>query len=163
MSLGWGNPERRDHLTLVMHDLPHQYSARATAQAEGDVSVEAEKLPPLSTAAPAQFGGPGNRWSPEMLLVAAVADCVVLSFRAIARASKLPWNHLACEVDGTLDRVDRVTQFTRFTVRASLSVPPGTSEERARRILQKAEDTCLITNSLKAEAALEARIDTSPG
>lgn len=145
-----------------MHDLPHHYRASAIAQAEGDVSVEGEQLPSLSTAAPAQFGGPGNRWSPEMLLVAAVADCVVLTFRAIARASKLPWNHLSCEVEGVLDRVDRVTQFTRFTVHAALSVPPGTSEERALRILRKAEETCLVTNSLKAQTTLDARIVTSP-
>lgn len=144
-----------------MHDLPHLYSATASAQAEGDVSVEADGLPSLSVAAPAQFGGPGDRWSPEMLLVAAVADCVVLTFRAIARASKLSWNDLSCEVEGTLDRVDRIMQFTRFTVRASLSVPPGTSEERADKLLRKAEETCLITRSLKAEVTLDARVGVS--
>lgn len=144
-----------------MQDLPHRYSARATAEAEGDVRVEAERLPSLATAAPVQFGGPGDRWSPEMLLVAALVDCVVLTFRAIARASKLPWNRLSCKVDGTLDRVDRVTQFTRFTVHATLSVPTGTREELALRILQKAEETCLITNSLKAETTLDARIVVS--
>lgn len=144
-----------------MHDFPHKYIATAYAPPEGDVTVEAEQLPPLSTAAPTQFGGPGNRWSPEMLLVAAVADCVVLTFRAIARASKFPWNRLSCEVDGTLDQVDRVTRFTHFTVRASLSVPPATSKERALRILQKAKETCLITNSLNAEATLDPRIIVS--
>jgi uncharacterized OsmC-like protein len=145
-----------------MHNFPHRYVVTASAPAEGDVTVEAEQLPPLSTAAPAQFGGPGNRWSPEMLLVAAVADCVVLTFRAIARASKLSWNRLSCEVDGTLDQVDRITRFTHFTVRASLSVPPATGEDRALRILQKAKEACLITNSLKAEATLDAHIVISP-
>ena len=96
-----------------------------------------------------------------MLLVAAVADCVVLTFRAIARASKLPWNELSCEVEGTLDRVDRIMQFTHFSVRAALSVPPETSEERATKLLQKAEETCLITRSLKAEVALDIRVVAS--
>ncbi len=145
-----------------MHDLPHLYSVTASAQTEGDVRVDAKGLPPLSTAAPAQFGGSGDRWSPEMLLVAAVADCVVLTFRAIARASKLPWNSVSCEVDGTLDRVDRIMQFTHFAVRASLSVPPGTSEERADKLLRKAEETCLITRSLKADVTLDARVRVSP-
>ncbi len=144
-----------------MHDLPHLYSATASAQAEGDVRVEAKGLPALSTAAPAQFDGPGDRWSPEMLLVAAVADCVVLTFRAIARASKLAWNELSCEVEGTLDRVDRLMQFTHFTVRASLTVPPGTSVERADKLLRKAEETCLITRSLKGEVTLDAHVAVS--
>jgi organic hydroperoxide reductase OsmC/OhrA len=146
-----------------MHDLPHLYSATASAQAEGDVSVDAERLPSLSTAAPAQFGGPGDHWSPEMLLVAAVADCAVLTFRAIARASKLPWHDLSCEVEGTLDRVDRIMQFTRFTVWASLTVPPGTDEARARKLLKKADETCLTTRALKAPSVLDARVVVSSG
>ena len=141
-----------------MNNLPHTYNVKTSAQAEGDVTVEGEGLPSLAINSPAQFGGPGNRWSPEMLLVAAMANCIVLSFRAIARASKFTWNHLSCEVDGTLDQVDRVTQFTHFTIRAALTVPPGTREALAMRMLQKAEETCFVTNSLKAKPTLDARI-----
>ena len=73
-----------------MQDFPHQYSATALANVEGDVNLQSERLPSLVSAPPSEFGGPGDRWSPETLLVAAVADCFVLTFRAIARASQLP-------------------------------------------------------------------------
>ncbi|MFZ0486644.1 MAG: OsmC family protein [Arenicellales bacterium] len=146
-----------------MHEFPHQYTVTAAAQAEGEIVVEAEKLPALATAPPAQFDGPGDRWSPEMLLVGAVADCVVLSFRAIARASKFNWSDISCEVEGTLDRVDRVSQFTHFTVRLTLTVPPDSSEERARMLLEKAERTCLVSNSLKGESTLDIHIVVSAG
>jgi organic hydroperoxide reductase OsmC/OhrA len=146
-----------------MHEFPHQYTVTAAAQAEGEIVVEAEKLLALATAPPAQFDGPGDRWSPEMLLVGAVADCVVLSFRAIARASKFNWSDISCEVEGTLDRVDRVSQFTHFTVRLTLTVPPDSSEERARMLLEKAERTCLVSNSLKGESTLDIHIVVSPG
>ena len=62
---------------------------------------------------------------------------------------------------GTLDRVDRLMQFTHFTVRASLTVPPGTSVERADKLLRKAEETCLITRSLKGEVTLDAHVAVS--
>ena len=65
---------------------------------------------------------------------------------------------LRCQVEGTLDRVERVTQFTAFVVRASLTVPAGTDVERARSLLEKAEHVCLIANSLKAKATLEANV-----
>jgi organic hydroperoxide reductase OsmC/OhrA len=52
-------------------------------------------------------------------------------------------------VTGTLDRVERTTQFTNFDVAAHLEVPVGTDPEQARRALEKAERTCLISNSLK--------------
>jgi peroxiredoxin-like protein len=142
-----------------MQDYPHHYRASASAEAEGEISVESAGLPTLASAPPAEFGGPGDRWSPETLLVAAVADCFILTFRAIARASKLPWLSLRCEAEGTLERVERVTQFTGFLVRAALRVPAGTDEERARRLLERAERSCLVTNSLKGSSHLEAEVE----
>jgi organic hydroperoxide reductase OsmC/OhrA len=141
-----------------MQQLPHRYSVAATAAAEGDVALESGALPSLPSAPPAEFGGSGDRWSPETLLVAAIADCFVLTFRAIARASKLPWISLRCEVEGTLDRVERAMQFIGFIVRARLEVPAGANEEQARRLLERAEQTCLITNSLKGASRLEAEV-----
>ena len=141
-----------------MQDFPHHYLVTASEGAAPTVLLESDRLPSLPSAAPAQFGGPGDRWSPETLLVAAVADCFVLTFRAVASASKVSWTTLTCDVDGTLDRVDRVAQFTRFDIKAQLSVSAGTDESFARRALEKAERGCLITNSLKASVHFHAEV-----
>jgi organic hydroperoxide reductase OsmC/OhrA len=144
-----------------VQDFPHRYSASATADAQGEVTLESARLPALASAPPVEFGGAGDRWSPETLLVAAVADSFVLSFRAIAAASKVAWVSLACEVEGTLDRVEGVTQFTDFQVRASLRVPPDTNVERAQRLLARAEQSCLIRNSLKATSHLSTTVEVA--
>ena len=144
-----------------MQDLPHRYTASASSETEGEVRLESPRLPTLSSAGPAEFGGPGDRWSPETLLVAALADCFSLGFHAIAKASKLEWKSLRCEVEGTLERVERATQFTAFEVRASLRVPAGTDEARARSLLEKAERVCFITNSLKGKTHLVANIEVA--
>jgi peroxiredoxin-like protein len=141
-----------------MQDLPHRYTVTAAATTDGDVRLGSDGLSDLPSAPPREFGGPGDKWSPETLLVAAVADCFVLSFRAIARASRLSWSDLKCDVEGTLDKVDGVMRFTSFAVRATLEVPPEVSEDLARRILAKAERSCLITNSLSGETHLDATI-----
>lgn len=141
-----------------MIDLPHRYSARAEAGTEGEIRIGSPKLTELVTAAPAEFGGPGDRWSPETLLVASVADCFVLTFRAVAKASKLEWRELRCDVEGVLDKAEGGMRFTAFHVRAVLHVPPGSDEKRARRVLEKAERGCLITNSLVAESQLAAEV-----
>jgi organic hydroperoxide reductase OsmC/OhrA len=120
------------------------------------VALETPQVATLRSASPAEFGGPGNRWSPETLLVAAVGDCFLLTFRAVAQASGLPWSSLRCEVEGTLDRVERALQFTRFDLRASLDVPAGVDAELARRLLEKAERACLVSNSLTATIHLES-------
>ena len=144
-----------------MQDLPHHYQVTAVANVAGTVNLSSPGAPDLVSAPPAEFGGPGDQWSPESLLVAAVADCFILSFRAIARASRFEWDSLSCDVEGTLDRVDRVTQFTGFDVTATLHIPAGSDEAKAERLLEKAEQACLITNSLKAESHLEIKVHVS--
>ena len=125
---------------------------------EGDVPVSSAGLPVLATAPPAEFDGPGDRWSPETLLCAAVADCFLLSFRGVARAQKLPWTSLQCEVQGTLDRVDGKTRFTQVLVKAALVVPEGTEQDKALKAMERAEHVCLISNSLVAERRIEATV-----
>ena len=97
-------------------------------------------------------------WSPETLFVAAVADCFILTFRAIARGSHFEWNSVKCEVDGILDRVDKVTRFTEFHVRVTLRVPEGTDVHKAERLVEKSDHVCLVTNSLTAETILTSDI-----
>lgn len=141
-----------------MQDLPHRYQASTRAEVTGHVTLTSPGLPPLRTASPAQFGGPGDQWSPETLLTAAVADCFILTFRAVARASHLSWTSLRCDVTGILDRVDRATQFTGFDLVAHLEIPEGTSVELAHRTLEKTEHACLISNSLKGPVRLHADV-----
>ena len=141
-----------------MQPFPHRYEVSARATANGDVTLESHRLPVLKSASPAEFGGPGDRWSPETLLVAAVADCFALTFRAIAAMSQLPWTSLTCEAVGSLDRVERVTRFTEVTVHARLQIADGADEAKARRLLEKAEQSCLISNSLKATVHLQAEV-----
>jgi organic hydroperoxide reductase OsmC/OhrA len=131
-----------------MQAFPHRYTVEAGGSGTGDVELKADGLPTLRSASPIPFDGPGDRWSPETLLVAAVGDCLILTFRAVARASGFAWTSLECDVTGTLDRIERTTRFVGFDVRARLHVPSGTDPDRARQVLEKAERSCLISNSL---------------
>ena len=141
-----------------MHPFPHRYVVSSTAAPQGNILLTSDGVPPLDTITPPEFDGPGGLWSPETLLVAAVADCFLLTFRGIARASKLPWTSVSVTCEGILERPDRVTQFTRFDLHATVVLPAEASEDQARRILVRAEETCLITRSLKGEAHLQIEV-----
>ena len=141
-----------------MQTFPHHYTVRAEGQPSGSVTTLAEHLPTLEIAAPSQFDGPGDKWSPEDLLVACAADCLILTFRAVANASKLNWEALSCEVTGTLERVDRVVQFTELKIAAELRIDPQENADKASRLLEKAEQNCLVTNSLTAKTQLEITV-----
>jgi len=142
-----------------MDPFPHRYTTTAAGGPGGALRLDGPGLPTLGADAPAEFGGPGDAWSPETMLVGAVTSCFVLTFRSVAAAMKLPWTDLACEADGTLDRVDRVTRFTEIAIRARLRVPPGTDAAAAHRAMEKAEQICLVTRSLTAEVHLVATVE----
>ncbi len=142
-----------------MHPFPHRYHTTAQAAATGHVIVHGEGLPPMPTDAPPEFGGPPGHWSPETLLTAAVADCFVLSFRAVARAARLEWSALTVDVEGVLDRVDGVTRFTQFRVAPRLTIAAGADEAVARSTLERAEHICLVTNSLSSRTELVPTVE----
>ena len=120
--------------------------------------VSSPQLPNLETAPPPEFDGPGGVWSPETLLCASIADCFILTFRAVSRAARLEWSQLECRVEGVLERIERTSQFTRYTTFAKLTIPAGTDAAKARGLLEQAEHGCLIANSLRGSRSLEAEV-----
>jgi peroxiredoxin-like protein len=141
-----------------MKPLPHRYTVTASATEHSVVTLASPPLTSLDSASPAEFDGPGTLWSPETFFVAAISDCFVLTFRAIAKASKLAWTNLVCETVGTLDKTDNVMRFIAADLNVRLVVPSSADKEKAQRLLEKAERGCLITNSLKFVPALRAEI-----
>src|ERR1700761_4447686 len=121
-----------------MHPFPHHYKVTAALRPVGDLMLATEGTRAIASAPPREVDGPGNRWSPEGLLTAAVADCFVLNFRAIAAASKFAWSSLEVRTEGTLNRADGKMAFTRFETRATLTVPAGSDPERGRKLLERA-------------------------
>ena len=65
---------------------------------------------------------------------------------------------LDLDASGTVDRQDGVTRFTEIVLRPKLTVSPGTDRQRALRVLEKSEKTCLVSASLSTAIRLEADI-----
>lgn len=141
-----------------MQEYPHHYHVSAQAPARGEILVSSPGLEDLTTLAPAEFGGPGDLWSPETLLVAAVADCFILTFRAIARGSRFEWNAVSCDVEGILNRVDNVTRFTDYHMKVALRIPAGMDPAKADRLARRSEEVCLVTRSLNGNFHLKVDV-----
>jgi organic hydroperoxide reductase OsmC/OhrA len=141
-----------------MHPFPHHYIVNAAVRPDGDVPLSADGMRVIESAPPKEFDGPGNQWSPEGLFTAAVADCFVLNFRALAKFSKFAFLHLDARTQGTLDRVEGKMRFTRFDTHAKLVVAAEADVERAKKLLEKAEATCLVSNSLTSERHLTMEV-----
>jgi len=138
-------------------NLPHSYNIKANALKDGIYKVSAQNLPDIETAPPKNFGGPGDIWSPEDLFVATIADCFLMTFKAVSSLSKLDWISLDVDAEGALDKVDSKLQFTDVILNVVLKIPSDGNEERAIRLMQKAEQNCLVTNSIKTKVTLTAK------
>jgi peroxiredoxin-like protein len=141
-----------------MKPLPHIYKAQLSGGAEGYAMVSVAGIPQLRTAPPADFDGPGDAWSPEHLLMAAVETCFLFTLQSVARASKLPFTSLELSGEGTVDRKDGATRFTEIVLRPRLTLPAGGDRDKAMRVLEKSEKACLVSASLSTPIRLEPEI-----
>jgi len=145
-----------------MKPLPHRYEVLLNGGATGYANVSAGSLPNLASAPPPEFDGPGDAWSPEHLLLAAVATCFVFSLRAVARASRVDFTSVELAVEGTVDRRDGQTRFDEIVLRPRLLLPAGTDSARALRVLDKAERACIVSASLATPVLVKPEIAREP-
>ncbi len=143
-----------------MKPLPHQYEIRLGGGPTGYATLSGDGLPELSSAPPLDFGGPGDAWGPEHLLLAAVETCFLFTLRAVAQASKVEFTRLTVTARGTVDRADGVTRFTEIVLEPRITVAPGTDAGRALRVLEKSEKACLVSSSLATPIRLVPEIVT---
>lgn len=141
-----------------MEPLPHRYDVTLIGGPDGYAQVEADGLPTLAVAAPLQFDGPGDAWTPEHLLLASVQACYLFTLRAVARASKVTFHALDVHGEGTVDRQDGVTRFTAITLYIGLEVPAGADRDRVQRVLEKTERACLVSASLSTPVRLHIAV-----
>jgi peroxiredoxin-like protein len=104
-------------------------------------------------------GGPGHVWSPEHLFVAAVASCLMTTFRAIAARSGVEVLDYSDEASGHLVRgEDGLYSIESITLRPTIVISEDSKLDRAERLIEKAERACLISRSINSEVKLEAKI-----
>jgi peroxiredoxin-like protein len=137
------------------HSLPYLYETGVqwTEQRKGE--LEAPGLASLQVASPPEFQGHEGMWTPEHYFVASVNSCFMTTFLAIAEASTLEIIHFDSKAIGKLERVEGAGyQITEIVLTPRLVVRNAKDLERARRVLEKAEKNCLISNSIKTKVRL---------
>jgi len=113
----------------------------------------------IGFSAPVEFQGRAGEWTPEHFLMAAVAGCFTTTFAAIAEFSKFEFMSLEVSATGTLEKVERGFQFTKITLRPVLAVAREEDRERALRLIEKTERSCLVSRSLRSEVVVEPAVD----
>ena len=141
-----------------MTPLPHRYDVHLSGSAVGYAVASNNLAPVLRLAPPVEYDGPGDAWTPEHLLLAAVQACFLFTLRAVARASRIELLHVDVDTSGTVDRSGGVTRFTDIVLSPTVTLAAGTDRERINRLLEKAEQACLVSESLSTPVRLQAAV-----
>lgn len=132
----------------------YEYHTSVSWTSEKKGLVSAGGLPTLEVAVPPEFNGHEGIWSPEHLLVAAVASCIMNTFLAIAEASKFSFEGYESSARGLLEKTDSGYRFTTIEVEVGLTVAEEQAVAKGIRLLQKAEENCFVSNSVEAQVTL---------
>lgn len=107
---------------------------------------------------PPAFGGLDGRWTPEDLLLCAIASCYTTTFRTLAENSKFEYTDLQVEVEGNIKKADTGYHFSEVLIRANLMIPQAEESALALRLLHKAEGLCLVSRALSVRQTFEPRV-----
>jgi peroxiredoxin-like protein len=118
-------------------------------------------LSDLEVATPPEFpGGIEGIWSPEHLYVASAEVCLMTTFLAIAENSKLEFDSYTSEATGVLEKTEEGFRITKIILRPTLTIRDKSRVDRALRILEKAEQHCLIARSMQTAVELDPTVRT---
>lgn len=109
--------------------------------------------------APAEFGGLEGRWTPEELLLAAMAGCFTTTLRAIAGSAHFNFTDLQVEASGTVRKGESGYSFTEIVLRPNLKISSSGERERALDLLKKAEKLCLVSRAIGTPVKFEPQLE----
>ena len=112
-----------------------------------DLLISAEGNPPIEGSADTPFRGTAERWNPEELLLAALAQCHMLSYLHVAVKNGIVVTAYEDDAVGTMRQVGEGGSFTSVTLRPVVTISSG-DPETAQRIHAEANELCFIASSV---------------
>ena len=109
----------------------------------------------------AELGGLQGRWTPEQLLLCALAGCFTTTFNDLAHAAKFEYVDLEVEIEGSVHRTRAAgCNFTEILIRPRLTVPSDGLRETGLSLLRRTKSVCMISRAITVPQTLEAVVET---
>jgi organic hydroperoxide reductase OsmC/OhrA len=124
-----------------------------------DVLVTTEGNAPIEGSADRPFRGTPGRWNPEQLLVAALAQCHMLSYLHVAVKHGIVVTAYEDDAAGVMRQVGEGGHFTSVTLHPHVTISAG-DPEVALGIHAEASALCFIAQSVNFPVHHEPRISS---
>jgi len=108
---------------------------------------------------PPELGGLEARWTPEQLLLCALASCFTTTFQEVARSVKFDYTDLEVEAEGIVRRSKSGCAFSEIILRPRLTVHAEAEFESALTLLRKAKALCLISRAITVPQTFDPHME----
>ena len=122
--------------------------------------LTAGRRPLIVGGPPPEFEGHASWWSPEHLLVGAVALSLMTAYLTLAARESVPIGAYRSRAKGTLAKAGEGLELARMVVHVDVKTPVG-RERAAEGIMGRAEKLSIVSRSLKADVEVILRVSAS--
>ncbi|HTW30081.1 MAG TPA: OsmC family protein [Candidatus Sulfotelmatobacter sp.] len=108
----------------------------------------------------AELGGLADRWTPEQLLLCALAGCFTTTFHNLAHIAKFDYTDLEVEIEGCV-RGGRTagTSFNDILIRPRLTLASEEQRETGLALLRRAKTASIISRAVAIPQTLDPQVE----
>jgi organic hydroperoxide reductase OsmC/OhrA len=120
--------------------------------------VGAEGKSEFKVATPPEFGGPENQWTPEDLLAASVASCVMTSTLFFTNRSKIEMDSYQSKAIATMEKTPAGLAITAIQVLITVQLKDVSQSEAMQKAVDMAKKNCPVSAALNCPVKIELSI-----
>jgi uncharacterized OsmC-like protein len=135
---------------MVHFPMKFGVQANASSGIASQWTCQTDLLPPIPSAIPLEFMGPGGGYSPEDLFALAVVNCVIATFKVYCEKGKLSFQNIEGKAILTVDKLPSEPGFGMTQIDITLNVNGASDKEKIKKTLETAIKDCAVSNSIKS-------------
>lgn len=143
-----------------MLKFPMQFKVSSSAKAGiwSQWTSQADALPPIPSAIPPEFSGPGGGYSPEDLFGIALMNCLIAIYKVYCEKSKISFKDIHCEATVVINKQPSESSFVVSDVHLRFDITGASDKDKARSILDQAIKDCPVSNSIRSGKTFDINI-----
>jgi uncharacterized OsmC-like protein len=143
-----------------MIKFPMKFEVQASSsQGAGSVwKAQADDLPPIISAIPPEFMGPGGGYSPEDLFAMALLNCLIATFKVYCEKSGVQFTKVDGKVELVVDKIAGESGFAMTQAEIFFDITGASDIEKAKRLMNASIKDCAVSNSIKTGKAFHIKV-----
>jgi uncharacterized OsmC-like protein len=134
---------------MIKFPMKFEVQAHATPGAASQWTAQTDLLPPIPSAIPPEFMGPGGGYSPEDLFALALLNCLIATFKVYAEKSGVNFRDIQGKVILTVDKLPSQPGFAMTQADVFFDITGVQDEAKVRKLMESSIRDCAVSNSIK--------------